>query len=99
MAFQLVGSVGTPVTVGAGQTASPQWGAGSDRTASNLLILWAESYGATPTPNGWTRAAGDDAIVFYRIAAGGDAAPTISNPAYPLSAMLAEFGGRVAAGA
>src|SRR6516162_4966998 len=101
MSFALVGSVGsiTPTSGTGGATVSPAWGTGEFRTAGNLLVCWCidcASVTIPTTPAGWSVAKsispGTDggAAIFYKIATGGDAAPTISGSSR-LYAQLAEF--------
>ena len=101
MAFALVGSLGA-VTQGASSAAvTPAYG--QTPTANNLLICWVGVAGGTSpgTPSGWTLAllghtgsGSGSAALFYKIAAGGDAAPTV--PAVSggvIAAQLGEFSG------
>jgi len=56
MAVALVGTIGTKVQGTAGAAVSPGWGAGENRTAGNLLVLFVGVTGtATPptAPVGW----------------------------------------------
>lgn len=93
MAYALVGSVG------AYGTTTPAWGTGSTQTANDLLIAigWGSSGGTVTTPSGWSlavsatsQATADSAFIFYTIAAGGDAAPTLTGAS---SSLLMEFSG------
>jgi hypothetical protein len=102
MAPGLVGSIGT-VSVGAsGANVTPAYGANEDRTTGNLLICSVACTGSATipsTPTGWTSAASKagtnvSAIIFYKIATGADAAPTISGVTNAvLSVQLAEYSG------
>lgn len=97
----LVGSAGSVAVSAAGSGASPGWGTGANRTAGDLLVALvagAEITGATPpTPSGWTlgasvTAASTSMTMFWKIAAGSDAAPTFTGHAANVqSAMLLEF--------
>jgi hypothetical protein len=104
MPYTLVGSVGAVVTSSfESQPVSPAWGTGQSRSAGNLLIMWVTGAGATTvptTPSGWsiavaetsTAGSGATASIFYLIATGGDAAPTIPGVfLITWSARLAEF--------
>lgn len=93
-----VGTVGVPVYSSSG-TVAPAWGTGETRAAGNLLVLWCAAFGVSPTipatPSGWTllvsRTANFSATaVFFKIASGGDAAPTLSG-AFRYWAQLGEF--------
>jgi hypothetical protein len=92
MAWSLVGTIGA-VSTGAVNTAvTPAWGTGESRTAGNLLLCWVAGMSATgpdptpATPLGWsladkstgTGSTGASATLFYKVAAGGDGAPTIA---------------------
>jgi len=102
MAFALVGTIGTAVQSTVGASASPTFGASETRAAGNLLILFSSVTGTATlpgTPAGWTIAiqkAGTScsATIYYKIAAGSDAAPTISGVTSGLiAAQLAEYSG------
>jgi hypothetical protein len=103
MTIALVGTAGTPV-LGAYQGAiSPPWGSGESRTAGNLLICWHtgfEQITYPTTPAGWSIAAhaqlsgGGNVSLFYKVAAGGDAAPTFGSlGSQTQAAGLSEFSG------
>jgi hypothetical protein len=103
VAFALVGSVGA-TSVGAVNTAvTPAYGAGSSRTAGNLLICYISVTGIAAGPNigTWSQGVNSGTTgtscggnIFYKIAAGGDAAPTISAIAGGvISAHLEEWSG------
>lgn len=98
MTFSLVGSLGA---YGSG---TPAWGTGESRTAGNLLICWVNFtvHSAQPTiSSGWSTAATitfgtpmfGGATVFYKVATGGDAAPTLTVGAsgQVLNGQLGEF--------
>lgn len=101
MTYSLVGSRGA-VSLGYG-VQTPAWGAGEARTAGNLLVCWAASYGASgatiPTPTDWTKAidetypAGPTVAIFTRIATGGDTAPSVGVTTQRNAVALAEFAG------
>lgn len=104
MAFALVGSRGVVSQGAAGAAVTPAWGTGSNRTAGNLLVaLVAQgAVNAVATiSSGWTNAAGFSgganawAGIFYRIATGSDAAPTVTpgTGSGLLSVMLEEWSG------
>ena len=108
MAAALVGSKGAVSTSASGGSVTPAWGTSENRTAGNLLILWVAGYetGTLPSaPSGWSvnansQKAGSDGqcsiSVFYKIAAGSDAAPTVAGVASTiLVAQLAEYSGNV----
>jgi len=101
---QLVGSVGAVTTGSAVNTAiTPAWGAGSSQTVGNLLVLVVagnEVNTKPSTPSGWSAAQQTNssgpcsASIFYKIAAGGDAAPTVAAVASTIwSGQLMEFSG------
>jgi hypothetical protein len=103
MAYALVGTIGAVNSAAAGGDAAPLWGASENRTANNLLICFVTITNSTTipsTPTGWSLAksvAGTScaAVIFYLIATGGDAAPTIFGDlgnSYT-AAQLAEFSG------
>lgn len=102
MAYALVGSLGTPA-VGSVDTAfTPAYG--QSPTAGNLLICWYVGFGSTTaptTPTGWGFLSSSGTAVrvglFYKIATGGDAAPTITaEGSTQFIAMLGEFQGNFA---
>lgn len=106
MAFALVGAVGAVSTGTAGAAVTPAYGAGSSRTANNLLILHVLSTGSATlpaAPAGWSIAkqqAGTScsASIFYKLAAGADAAPTVALVTSAIhNARLSEFSGGVTA--
>ena len=100
--YQLVGTIGVASQSAVGTALTPAWGTSETRAASNLLVCFvAVSASATipTTPSGWsvakTQAGTTSSVaIFYKIAAGSDAAPTIAaiSSAY-ISAQLAEFSG------
>lgn len=105
MAYTLIGAGAFSGAGGAAGTINtaytPAWGSGS-RTANNLLVcaVAGTQGGQTPaTPSGWTLAVSSTgttskAIIFYKIAAGGDAAPTLAASATMVwLGMLFEFSG------
>jgi hypothetical protein len=96
MAIALVGSLGT---VAQGTTsATPAYG--QTPTAGNLLVCWVSSGSSTNPSNSdgtWSGVpvigtGGRRQSIYYKIAAGGDAAPTITG-GNALFAMLGEFSG------
>lgn len=102
MAFALVGTIGTAVTGAVGASVSPGWGTNENRTADNLLILTVSAPGGAgtlSTPSGWSVAkqqAGTTcgSHIFYKIAAGSDAAPTTGTVSgATLTAQLSEWSG------
>lgn len=108
MAYSLVGTIGAIATGTSGATLTPSWGSGESRTANNLLLLAVGDQGSlsTPaTPSGWTAGPHVTATfigsfcsisLFYKIAAGSDAAPSITGVGGALwVAQLAEFSGNV----
>lgn len=87
MAFALVGSVGAAVQGTAGAAVSTlAWGTSETRAAGNLLLCFCTvtAVATLPgTPSGWSigaQVAGTScsATVFFKVAAGSDAAPTIA---------------------
>jgi len=107
MAFALVGSYGTPSQGAAAAAVTPAYGAGSSRTAGNLLVLRFAVTGTTTAPTvtaGWTPAGSGSGnscyvAIYYKIAAGGDAAPTVNGVASGvIAAQLAEYSGQVTSG-
>lgn len=102
MAFSLVGTRGVANLTVANTANTPSWGTSENRTLNNLLILWvAGSLTGTTfpsTPAGWSVAsqkAGASvctASIFWKIATGADAAPTVGAIAGIVwSTALAEF--------
>lgn len=84
MAYALVGTAGALAT-GSGSNIAITPAYGQSPTANNLLLLGVLGFGTTTTPStpaGWTLGptlgAGGSATIFYRIATGGDAAPTVA---------------------
>lgn len=101
--YALVG-LGTASQGASGAAVTPAWGAGS-QTAGNLLICFIGVTGAASypsVPSGWTQTSGGTsttiaATIFWKIAAGSDAAPTLSAvTSGVISAQLAEFSGNSA---
>ncbi len=95
-------------SIGAGTNTAvtPSWGAGQSRTAGNLLILFVNAYtlaSTVATPSGWSGGNGEGLFangtqcgctLFYKIAAGSDAAPTIpAGPGILWGAWLNEYSG------
>lgn len=105
MAIALVGTAGVSSQSTAGGDLTPAWGTGESRTAGNLLVcLVADTSnagsGAPATPSGWTLAkqangGNSDALIFYKVAAGSDAAPTLTHTGTLglIAAQLLEFSG------
>lgn len=101
--YALVGSAGTAVVgTSGGAISTLAFGTGESRTAGNLLICWAVGGGVSTlptTPSGWSSALGlagtsCSAAVFYKIAAGGDAAPSFGAvTSQTWVAQVAEFSG------
>lgn len=85
MAITLVGTRGPQLST-TSVSPTPAWGIGQNRTAGNLLTCCVSAViGATITaPSGWTEAGAPLvdgnylATIYWRIATGGDAAPTFS---------------------
>jgi hypothetical protein len=105
MAWALVGTIGTAVQGAASADASPAFGASENRTAGNLLVLFSsvtKSATLPSTPAGWTIAkqvagTSTSATIYYKVALGSDAAPTITGVTNgQIAAQLAEFSGVVA---
>ena len=105
MAFALVGAYGTPSQGASGASVTPAWGAGANRTAGNLLVLTFAVTGVTTAPTvtaGWIGGAVGSgascyAAIYYKVASGGDAAPTVNGVASGvISAQLAEYSGQAA---
>lgn len=101
MAYALVGSLGAVVQSTSGGSITTL-AYGQTPTANNLLILWiacAASANTPGTPSGWTSWSTGTGIscgcaILYKVAAGGDSAPTISAITSSVqSAMLGEFSG------
>jgi hypothetical protein len=87
VAVKLVGTIGTAVQAASGVALSTwAWGASENRTAGNLLIATVTVTGSATlptTPSGWSIAkqvAGTScsATIYYKLAAGADAVPTIA---------------------
>jgi PKD repeat protein len=108
MSYALVGSKGAVSGSSVGGSVTPAWGSGEGRTAGNLLLLWVEGHLTATLPSapaGWSigaRKAGSgglcSASVFYKIAAGGDSAPTVAAATGTLwNVQLAEFSGNAMA--
>ena len=102
MGYALVGTIGTVSVGAAGAAVTPAWGASESRTANNLLILQVAGDGSTTlpaAPAGWSIAkqvagGSNSSSIFYKIAAGSDAAPTVAGISSDvLSCRLAEFSG------
>lgn len=96
MSYALVGSAGTFVQ-GSSGTLSPAFG--QTTTANHLLICWLATQQATnpsTPPTGWSLGesgqTGAGAAIYYKIAAGGDAAPTFTVTTNTI-VELAEFSG------
>lgn len=108
--ISLVGTVGAagPSVSNGGGSRTPAWGTGSNRTAGNLLVAICSDpstntfWSTGNPPAGWSTAitkagASFGAVgIYYKIAAGGDAAPTF-NGGNRLYAQLMEFTGNAAA--
>lgn len=92
MAIARVGSLGTAVT---GTTSvTPTFA--QTTTANNLLVAWlAENATTANTPSGWTKVFGSNGTyIYYKIAAGSDAAPAFSDGvASFMAAVVNEFSG------
>lgn len=105
MAIALVGTAGASSQSTAGGDLTPSWDASENRTAGNLLICaFTQSTtggsGIPTTPSGWSRTAlgtgsADDGAVYYKVAAGSDAAPifTHTGGTGKMAAQLLEFSG------
>lgn len=86
MAIAPVGTASTASQGASGAAVTPAWGANQPRTVGNLLICNVTVTGVATlptTPSGWSikgQVAGTScsATVYYKVAAGGDAAPTIN---------------------
>ena len=84
MAFALVGAAGAATQGAANSAVTPAWNAGAARTVGNLLLLFVSCTGVnggTPTITGWTAVTATgtscSANIYWRIATGADAAPTV----------------------
>jgi hypothetical protein len=100
--ISLTGSAGAVTSGAAGVAVTPVWGAG-DQTAGDLLMCWVSglNHSTVPaTPAGWAVAAQlsqgspafNSSTVFYKIATGGDIAPTIAGvTGIAWTAMLANL--------
>lgn len=102
MAYALVGTIGAQTQGASGGSVSPTFGTGESRTAGNLLILFVGVTGSAataPTPSGWNSGvvvSGTScyAGIYWKIATGGDTAPTYGGVSGALiAAQLAEFSG------
>lgn len=102
MGYALVGTIGAVSVGSSGAAVTPAWGASESRTAGNLLILQVAGDGSTTlpaAPAGWSIAkqiagGSNTSSIFYKIAAGSDAAPTVAAISSDvLSCRLAEFSG------
>lgn len=100
--YSLVGTIGAPSQGASGAAVTPAWGTSENRTAGNLLVCFvAVNASATiaTTPAGWSVArtntsTSTSVAIFYKIAAGGDTAPTIAAISGGIiAARLAEFTG------
>ncbi|HET6869154.1 MAG TPA: hypothetical protein VFH80_24800 [Solirubrobacteraceae bacterium] len=99
-------SLGVVTTGSQGASVTPSFG--QTPTANDLLVLWVQGDdgGTRPaTPSGWSSAGTQDypgageVGLFYRVAAGGDAAPTVAAaPNTTWSAELGEFSGIATSG-
>ena len=112
MGYQLVGTIGVVVTPGTSHNATPAWGVGENRTAGNLLLCWLtgkpvlkpicgsdDASWLDPRHLGRRRRLGAIVIaLYYKIAAGGDAAPsfTSAGSVQQWMAQLGEFSGNTA---
>lgn len=95
-AYALVGSLGAVST--ATSPVTPAFG--QSPTAGNLLICWGIAFAVASAPTlsaGWTAATTEAANcgvgIWYKIAAGGDTAPTVTNVGQTISTQLGEFSG------
>ena len=102
MAISLVGALGAVSTGASGAAVTPAWGTGETRLTGNLLVLHVAATGSAslpPAPSGWSIAiqrAGTScsASVFFRIALGGDGAPTVAAlSGGTINARLSEYTG------
>ena len=107
MGYALVGSRGAVSRGTAGSAVTPAWGASESRTANNLLVCQVAVEGSATLPaqpTGWSTAiqrAGTScsASIFYKVAAGGDAAPTIAAiTSGVIEAQLDEWSGGATSG-
>jgi hypothetical protein len=105
-AITLVGTIGAASQGAASASVTPAWGAGESRTTGNLLICFisvAGSASSIGTVSGWNQAnvmsfTSCSAWIYYKIATGSDAAPTIGPVTSGVIAVqLAEFSGNSAA--
>ena len=96
----LVGSLGAELDGAASGAVTPVYG--QTPTANNVLILWCDGTATVTlpgTPAGWSvlvqNAAGvESATTFYKVAAGGDAQPTVAGAAGTTwHVQLGEFSG------
>lgn len=87
--FSLVGTAGSATVGSLGAAVTASYGAGETRAANNLLVCWVDGFNHSnlpTTPSGWSIAEQDgvgspifgSSTIFYKIATGGDAAPTIA---------------------
>lgn len=96
MAYAQDGAVSAVATAAAASAVTPTWDAGATRPVGALLVCWAAGtttgVATVPgTPSGWSTAtpsvieSGTSgqavSIIFYKIATGGDTAPTIAGAA------------------
>jgi len=102
MAIALVGSRGTATQGAASAAVTPSWGTSENRVAGNLLVctVTVTAVATLPTtPSGWSIAAqvagtSCSATVYYKVAAGSDAAPTIAAiTSGVIAAQLSEYSG------
>lgn len=86
MAFATVGTNTSPTVGSSGAAVTPSWGTGQSRTAGDLLLCQVAVSGSATlptTPSGWSvgsqqAGANCSVTIFYKVAAGIDAAPTIA---------------------
>ena len=104
MAYAIVGTIGVAAqSASAGATCSPAWGTSENRVQGHLLVAFCgvTAVATLPsTPSGWsigkqTAGTSCSATIFYRIAAGSDAAPTFTVSSGWCSCQLAEFSGNM----
>lgn len=105
MAYALVGTPSAATVGTAGNSITPTWGTGLNRTAGNLLICCCDAFLVATfptTPSGWSVATqltnanglGSSISLYYKIAAGSDAAPTLGPVTSAiLVGQLLEFSG------
>ena len=102
MSYALVGTIGAVDTGTSGAAITPAWGTSENRTAGNLLILQVVGFGTATLPaaiSGWTIAKQEagtscSSSIYYKIATGTDAAPTVALVASTiLVGQLAEYSG------